>query len=323
MAKYLLIAYKLLQKFKKIVRNEQRIGIMSVLICIIVERKYEVEGRSMDNYDLKEGFTHGGIFHADDVFSTALLEILNPDIKIYRGFTVPKDFTGIVYDVGRGVFDHHQNDKKIRENGVPYAAFGLLWEVYGARILGDENAKRFDEEFIQPLDLADNTGSKNMLSQIIADKNSCWNEKQEVTSDRNFFEAVQLAKEILKNRFRQILAAQEAYATVRKLAEKNRGQILYLEPVMPWKEAVKGLDIVYVIYASNRGGYCIQAVPEDEEALMLKKPFPEKWRGLTSEELQKITGIKGFLFCHGSGFLCSAENLEQAEVIAETALKEQ
>mgnify|MGYP001525276300 CR=1 FL=1 len=35
------------------------------------------------------GFTHAGKFHADDVFATALLQILRPDIKITRGFVVP------------------------------------------------------------------------------------------------------------------------------------------------------------------------------------------------------------------------------------------
>ena len=33
-----------------------------------------------------KGFTHGGKFHADDVFSTALLQILRPDIQVTRGF---------------------------------------------------------------------------------------------------------------------------------------------------------------------------------------------------------------------------------------------
>ena len=54
------------------------------------------------------GFTHAGKFHADDVFATALLQILRPDIKITRGFVVPDDFDGIVYDIGFGMFDHHR-----------------------------------------------------------------------------------------------------------------------------------------------------------------------------------------------------------------------
>ena len=75
------------------------------------------------------GFTHAGKFHADDVFATALLQILRPDIKITRGFTVPDDFDGIVYDIGFGMFDHHQEPREYRANGVPYAAFGLLWRA--------------------------------------------------------------------------------------------------------------------------------------------------------------------------------------------------
>ena len=42
------------------------------------------------------GFTHAGKFHADDVFATALLQIIRPDIRIARGFVVPDDFDGIV-----------------------------------------------------------------------------------------------------------------------------------------------------------------------------------------------------------------------------------
>ena len=49
------------------------------------------------------GFTHAGKFHADDVFATALLQILRPDIKVTRGFVVPDDFDGIVYDIGFGM----------------------------------------------------------------------------------------------------------------------------------------------------------------------------------------------------------------------------
>ena len=53
-------------------------------------------------------FTHGGKFHADDVFSAALLFYINPEITILRGNRVPDDFDGIVFDIGRGAYDHHQ-----------------------------------------------------------------------------------------------------------------------------------------------------------------------------------------------------------------------
>ena len=69
-------------------------------------------------------FTHSGKFHADDVFSAALLLYLNPEITITRGNRVPDDFEGIVFDIGRGRYDHHQKDSRVRENGIAYAASG-------------------------------------------------------------------------------------------------------------------------------------------------------------------------------------------------------
>ena len=96
------------------------------------------------------GFTHAGKFHADDVFATALLQIIRPDIRITRGFVVPDDFDGIVYDIGFGMFDHHQEPREYRANGIPYAAFGLLWRVLGPGLVGERQARLIDENFIQP-----------------------------------------------------------------------------------------------------------------------------------------------------------------------------
>ena len=57
-----------------------------------------------------QAFTHGAKFHSDDVFATAFLRLIKPEIQVTRGFEVPADFDGIVYDIGRGRFDHHQED---------------------------------------------------------------------------------------------------------------------------------------------------------------------------------------------------------------------
>ena len=77
---------------------------------------------------------------------------------------MPDDFDGIVYDVGGGMFDHHSEPRECRPNGVPYAAFGLLWRVVGAQLVGEHQARLMDENFIQPLDLNDNTGEQNSLA---------------------------------------------------------------------------------------------------------------------------------------------------------------
>ena len=274
---------------------------------------------TIDIKQCKKAFTHAGAFHADDVFSSALLLLLNPEITIERGFVVPEVYDGIVFDIGGGCFDHHQENRRVRSNGITYAAFGLLWETYGTLILDSEEAEKFDENFIQPLDHSDNTGEQNELARVISDFNATWKHPNS-NSDDDFYRAVNFAKNLLTNRFEQIKASKEAFDIVKKQMQKATGHVLVLDKPVPWKKAVIGSQFYYVIYQSKRGGYNIQAVPEEEGSLNLVKPFPTEWRGQSEESLYKLTGVLGFQFCHMSGFLCVTNTLEEARRIAELAL---
>ena len=77
------------------------------------------------------GFTHGSKFHSDDVFATAFLKILNPGIEITRGFEVPENFDGIVYDIGRG---GTTTTRQIRST-VKTAAHMLHLGLYGVNLV--------------------------------------------------------------------------------------------------------------------------------------------------------------------------------------------
>ena len=278
-----------------------------------------------------KAFTHGGKFHADDVFSAALLLYLNPEIQISRGNQVPEDFDGIVFDIGRGAYDHHQKDSRIRENGVPYAAFGLLWEALGAEILGEELALSFDETFVQPLDNNDNTGEKNELASLIGNFNPAWD--AEGGTDEAFFQAVSVAGMILENKFErcrgneradrrveEILAEQERAIKAGEIPAENR-QILILPEFVPCQKHLSETEIAFVIFPSNRGGYCIQ--PQKREySLNYKCSFPPAWLGLENEELEAASGIAGAVFCHKGGFLMTTETLEEAVQAAKISLAE-
>lgn len=266
-----------------------------------------------------KAFTHGAKFHSDDVFATALLRILNPDIVIQRGFEVPPDFDGIVYDIGRGRFDHHQEDKEVRENGVPYAAFGLLWREFGAVLVGEEAAMRFDEHFVQPLDESDNTGCDNMLAEIISKYNPGWDSEESV--EEAFYRAVAVAEEILSNHIRYVKGIERAASLVQEAMLQSDGKVLILPCFAPWKEMVIGSSYQYVIYPSNRGGYGIQGVPVSKEDQSLVCDMPSEWWGKTAEELVAMTGVQGFNFCHPTGFLASTDTLEEAKEIAELAIR--
>lgn len=260
---------------------------------------------------ITKAFTHGGKFHADDVFSAALLTYLYPDIQIERGFQVPEDYDGIVFDIGFGEFDHHQENKRVRKNGIAYAAFGLLWERFGASIVGEDEAARFDEKFIQPLDLNDNTGEFHEVASIIGLFNPAWD--SDADADAAFHQAKEFALQILTMKFQKIFSVLRAKELVEGFIAKQLDGIMIMEVSAPWKQFVKDTEIEFVVSPSQRGGYNAQVVEyEVNEERIMKCPFPESWRGKTAEELPVISGIETLKFCHNSGFLAATATLEDA-----------
>ena len=259
-----------------------------------------------------KGFTHGGKFHADDVFATALLMIVRPDIKVTRGFVVPDGFDGIVYDVGCGMFDHHQEPRESRPNGVPYAAFGLLWRVLGAQLVGAHQARLLDENFVQPLDLNDNTGEQNSLADAIGSFNPVWDSGED--SDACFWRAVPFAKQVLENEIAAANAVNRADETVQNAYKNSRDGIVVLPDYMPWKNGLYKTDALFVVYPSQRGGYSAQCVT-DYKTRRSKVPFPPAWGGQPEEILREKK------FCHPSRFLVTAETKEDAIEACRRALR--
>lgn len=258
----------------------------------------------------KSAMTHGGKFHADDVFSFALLKIINPEIEIKRTFDVPAGFDGLVFDIGGGAFDHHQSGAEVRKNGVPYAAFGLLWRAFGADLIGAEEAARLDEKFIQPLDADDNTGCGSPVTAILSAFNPGWDSEE--NPDDCFAEAVSFAQVILQKKLDQIRGNERARALVSDGLARMQDGIVILPRFAPWKKFLEKSDAMFVVYPSQRGGYSAQGVPSDEEPNPLKCPFPAAWAGKSPEELQLLSGLETLRFCHNSRFLITTGTQEDA-----------
>ena len=75
--------------------------------------------------------THSGTMHADDIFSTAFLDLYIGNVKVFRTTNIPLDIDKnvIVYDLGRGQFDHHQEDALKRDNGITYCGVNPSWNA--------------------------------------------------------------------------------------------------------------------------------------------------------------------------------------------------
>lgn len=257
-------------------------------------------------FDFKDGLTHAGSFHADDVFSTAFLKILNPDIVISRSYIVPNDYKGIVFDIGNGEFDHHSLDRETRENGVMFAAFGKLWRKYAHLIVSEFVKVEVDKNFISYLDNTDNTGEQDTLCEVIYSFNPFWDEdKTESNIDLAFNKAVDIAGVFLKRQIQKFQSIEIARERVTLCLENNINGLVVLEDYIPWHTVLLASVAKVVLYPSNRGGYNLEVVPHSDFE------FPKEWWGS-----RDIAHVEGLTFCHANGFMCAFKDFETAKKAA-------
>lgn len=264
----------------------------------------------MNEFVYKEGFTHGGVFHADDVFSTALLKILNPGIVIHRGNSVPEDFDGIVYDIGLGEFDHHQKDNEVRENGIPYAAFGKLWRAFGNLLVEDEYVQQFDKCFVEKVDNADNSAEFDSVSVAVCSFRPGWADERSM--DDCFVEAVEFAQGILEKQIEYYKSLTLAKRIALDAAANAEDGIAVFEKFVPAGQFLVDTNVVFFVYPSLRGGYNVNCVKNSDG--VNKVDFPAEWLGSKDESI-------GLTFCHKGNFMASADTLENAIGIAKRAIE--
>jgi len=98
----------------------------------------------------------------------------------------------------------------------------------------------------------------------------------------------------------------------------------------PWKEHLFELEselkivgqLKFVLFKDTaNSNWRVQAVPLDTKTFELRLSLPAEWCGLRDEELAKVSGIPGTVFCHGAGFIGGHANYEGVLEMARRALK--
>ena len=286
--------------------------------------------------------THAGTMHADEVFATAFLDLYKKDVVLTRvteidNTKVRKD--AIIYDIGRGKFDHHQADAKLRESGIKYSSFGLLFEEYGKDYLKQQKIKDIDEvytgivkDLVEGIDAIDNgvfpeikaSYKVKTISDVIKLYNPSFKSKK--TEEEQFIKAVELAKEIFIQLQDQVVGKVKAKKIVEEKLKNTNKEYLELEEYMPYEETILkseyGQNIKFVMYPSNRGGYGIKTIKKSLEDKTDRQSFPESWAGLEKEELEKKSGIKDINFCHSNRFLVTCNTKEAAHQVLKEVLEE-
>jgi uncharacterized UPF0160 family protein len=292
--------------------------------------------------NIKSVATHWRDFHADDVFAIAILKLLYPKIKViraeYRDYKEQQKAdmrvdVGGKYDPETLDFDHHQTaGAGVRQNGIPYAACGLIWHHFGLELVQDERiVEEIDKKLIQTIDALDSgieiTEVKIIKAYTISDYimslNPQWPDKSMKKFDKNFEYAIEFAIHILKTEINKIRGRLEAENILRDYISRNENKnYLILYDSLPWKEyVVQNTSFKYVIeYDKLTKNWHIQSVPLMVDSFERRHSFPLSWSGLSEEELQRVSGVDGAIFCHRGLFFAVAKTKEDAVKMVNIAL---
>ncbi|MNY85728.1 hypothetical protein D3C78_19280 [compost metagenome] len=283
--------------------------------------------------------THDGAFHADEVFSTAILKHLYPDAIILRSRDPEIWKTAdVVYDVGmifdnEKYFDHHQEHPELRSCGTPYSSFGLIWKKFGEQYIQafvtnvdiQRIWKKVDRDLVFDVDAIDNgiaiPSSIYGVSQIIGSFNASYKNQ-----NKKFDEAVTIAASILKEKVRTEITAAKAFDDV-KTAYENRvnKEILILPQGCNWWDNITTIDVnkevLFVVSPIEDGRYNINTVSTAHGTYTARKDLPKHWAGLSGDELNCVAGVHDAIFCHKNLFVASARSLSSAIHMAQIAVE--
>ncbi len=286
---------------------------------------------------------HDGRFHSDDIFACAVLHLVHDgNIKITR--TRDKDAisradyvldVGGVYDHSQKMYDHHQTEGAgSRENGIPYATFGLVWKHYGY-ILTDHSAvfDLIDRKIVQPIDAGDNgvttyqTNFENVypytIQDIVGTRAPSWNEDEEIDLDGEFHKLVLFAADILKREIEKGENNAQAKLFIKHDYETAENKELV---VLSDRYPFEGILPEYpepriVVYQGRNGLWRAEGVPvKPNDFFNRRQYFPKEWSGLRDEALVAATGVPGALFCHRDVFMCVGQTKEDVLELARQAL---
>ena len=101
---------------------------------------------------------------------------------------------------------------------------------------------------------------------------------------------------------------------------------------VPWKDHLYALEtenssepkVIYVLYPEgpHEGAkWRVQAVSVSRDSFESRKALKEEWRGVRDEELDKVSGIKGCVFVHASGFIGGNKTFDGAMEMARRSIE--
>lgn len=293
--------------------------------------------------------THSGGFHADELLSSVILTRLFPQARIVRtrdiAWTNPAP-DRVIYDVGRDhdperlIFDHHQKNPPLRDDGQPYSSFGLIWRHFGGDYLQalavpdrdlDKIHATFDADFVLPIDLVDNgalspTGPLGDLSLplLLEGLKPVFDDRSPDADDRAFDRALTIARAFVEAGVARMAAKLRAETVVMEaIAAAGESRVLELPMGMPFRSAIEkaGADHLLFVVHPRETDWTLTGIRREPEGFALRADLPEAWAGLTDVAFEAASGVPGARFCHNARFIAMAADRRAALQLAAGAVQ--
>lgn len=278
--------------------------------------------------------THDGNFHADEVTACALLlccDLIDLDkiVRTRRQSDIEAaEFVldvGGDYEIAKRRFDHHQ----ISYTGSFSSAGMILRYLRDIGALSNEQFHLLDDNLVIGIDDHDNGRSMTprgicTFSHIISNFMPSDYAADDATILEHFFRALSFAKGHIERMLQRQKITADAKDEVLSAMKVGKHYLIF-ERALPWIENFFALGghqhpAKFVIMATANS-WKLRAIPRQIDRRMdLRLALPEKWAGQMGGDLEKISGLKGALFCHKGRFISVWKTRDDAIAACEAIL---
>lgn len=270
--------------------------------------------------------THDGSFHADEVTACALLLLFGlidrnkihrtRDPEVLERCEYVCDVGG-VYDARIKRFDHHQ----VEYTGSLSSAGMILQYLRDKRIIDHAFYDYFNHSLILGIDAHDNGLAKLEIgfcsfSQVVSNFLPIEYDHSAEKVEDAFLQALSFVEGHLLRLKKRYEYTQKCREKVKKCMEKSTLALVFDES-LPWMENFFDLGgevhpALFVLMPTGSHWKLRGIPPNLRERMKVRKALPLEWSGLHEEDLRRVSGIEGAIFCHKGRFISIWESKEDA-----------
>jgi len=228
---------------------------------------------------IRKIITHDGVFHTDEVFAVALIQLVEDQCIIERTREITEDdyndSTIAVVDVGGRYqpelnnFDHHQNTEEVKD----YSAFGLVAMkylpkyIYGNAEYVQQVISNINQNLVIPIDKWDNGLIQKNVPDDIIPLQQVFRVIQDIGDVSTFKVAVYMAQQMIKGYVRTASKTVDADIVWnrKKIVDKNIA--VFGDFCMIWKIKSKGTTIKYAVWPEDSDIFVVSTVDSVEHPI--------------------------------------------------------